>query len=480
MKKINLQVKILSYFLLIILSIFLLMWVTVHVATSRYITTKAKNELDAASKIVRGLILKNEANDMDKFPLTLKIQLRSISKVSQFTGDTNFIIISDKKNTILYPRDNLSTDTEASLPSALMSEMNEKYPDYKYEKLYKILVQDSEYYITAYKPKIGGYIILLFMDISIFNNFVGSINIVLILVFLIGGLLAALCSLWISNRISKPVQVLCNYANAISKGNFEARNFNFHDKEFAGLAQDMNKMALQLKEHDAEQKQFFQNVSHDLRTPLMSIQGYAEGILHEVFTRPQEIAAVIVDECKRLTSMVNDILFLSKWNSAGVKLKDEQIILTDMLQSVITTANGIAIKQNKSIITDINTQAIIINGDEQYLHRAFLNLLSNCIRYSKRTVTISLNIIQKEAQNNDIIEVIIRDDGEGFSHEDLNNLFKRNYKGTRGEFGIGLVIAKTIFDYHNTSIFPRNNKDDGGAEFVCNIPLNTKHINIFE
>lgn len=462
MKKRKLNHKIFFYLSLVIVLIFTLMWVSFNVVTSRYIKGKAKSELAAASKVVNNLINKNNLKDLVKIPAELRVELRAISKVSNFIGSTDFMVVSLKNNNIVYPKNNNNLEDSSSISLDLLTKLNEKYPILQLDYLYKISLNDSEYYLSVYKPRLNGNAIIFYTDISLFKHFVRTLNLLLILIFVIGGILALTLSLWVSGRITRPINELSDFAQKVGSGTFKTNDFDYDDIEFNELSKNLNNMTLQLKEYDLEQKLFFQNISHDLRTPLMSIQGYAEGLVHDVFKEPKEIAGIMVEECERLTSMVNDILFLSKWNSGNVKLNKQPVNLVEVLESSIISSNGLAIKESKEITFSSNLEEVCINADIQSLHRAFVNLLSNCIRHANKMVNVCLDV------QTDKIMIIFKDDGVGFTPEDLQNLFNRHYKGKKGEFGIGLSIVKTIFDFHKASIVPRNNN---GGEFLVEMTL---------
>lgn len=457
MKKLGLKYKILLYFTLIFVSLFAIIWFALHFFMKEYVETEVKNQLSSANSLVSGMINKNVYRDFEKFPAVLRVRLRSITQVSKYVGDTNFMIVSGKKGTILYPGKAFVGEKEADINAGILKALNDKHVDYRYLTPFRLSAQDRVYYVSVYRLKESTNEIIFYTDVSLFENFESRMNIVLIVVFLLGGLLTAGCGFLISTRISKPVNELCRFAHSLGSGRFESCDHDFYDREFIELARDMNHMSSRLKEYDAQQKQFFQNVSHDLRTPLMSIQGYAEGIMHDVFEKPPEIAAIIAEECGQLTFMVNDLLFMSKLDSGAVAMNMEDVNLIDIVESAVRSTNGLAIKQNRRIVYAGDTKPINIKGDEQNLHRVFLNLLSNCIRHAQNTVSINIT------SNEKFIRVSIKDDGKGFTQNDLDNLFKRHYKGDSGEFGIGLSIVKAILDCHNANIYPGNNN---GGEFV--------------
>nr|WP_284703729.1 HAMP domain-containing sensor histidine kinase [Clostridium swellfunianum] len=205
-------------------------------------------------------------------------------------------------------------------------------------------------------------------------------------------------------------------------------------------------------------KTFLQNSSHELRTPLMSIQGYAEGIKYGVVENKDKAVEIIIDESKRLSSLVEDLLYLSKIDTMQENLNIEAVNAENFLRSCIERIRGIALYENRNIRLHIDNSDSVLNIDEEKFSRSILNILANSLRYAKENIDIFFSIEDSYS----VIKIL--DDGSGLEEEDIPRIFDRFYKGKGGKYGLGLAIAKTIVEKHKGSITAENNPQ-GGAYF---------------
>ena len=328
------------------------------------------------------------------------------------------------------------------------------------------LFDESSYINTLYAPQY----LILYLDSSPYLTFAQSIYEILMLILLIALALSLLVSLAVSNSIIKSIRKLTDFASKIGSGIFKRQEFNFFDKELDVLAGDMNIMADKLDQTDKEQKTFFQNASHELRTPLMSIQGYAEGIRYKVFDDQDSAADVIISETQRLTGMVENLLNISRMDTAaaGRQLIQKHVFdLKELLESVVEKMRGSAMLSQKSISLHFSVKDVHVLGNENDLFRAFENIVSNGLRYAKTCVDLTVKL-----QSPDQIAIFISDDGKGISDDLLPIIFDRFSHGEDGKHGIGLALVKAIILEHKGTVTAANRSDNvSGAVFT--VTLNT-------
>ena len=209
------------------------------------------------------------------------------------------------------------------------------------------------------------------------------------------------------------------------------------------------------------QKWFFQNVSHELKTPMMAVQGCAEGI-HTGVLNPVEASGVILEEAEQMSDLVEELLALSRLESgqanAEFRFTDIREVLYDCLRSTEQLT-----EQRKLCITPcFDEKPVSVNCDEVQLRRAFTNIITNALRYAKKEIQIECKADRGKAI------VRIRDDGEGIAPELLPHIFDRFYSTRKGGAGIGLSLAKEIVSLHKGTISASN---DGGALFEISLPL---------
>ena len=209
------------------------------------------------------------------------------------------------------------------------------------------------------------------------------------------------------------------------------------------------------------QKWFFQNVSHELKTPMMAVQGCAEGI-HTGVLDPVKASGAILEEAEQMSDLVEELLALSRLESgqanAEFRFTDIREVLYDCLRSTEQLT-----EQRKLCITPcFDEKPVSVNCDEVQLRRAFTNIITNALRYAKKEIQIECKADRGKAI------VRIRDDGEGIAPELLPHIFDRFYSTRKGGAGIGLSLAKEIVSLHKGTISASN---DGGALFKISLPL---------
>lgn len=195
----------------------------------------------------------------------------------------------------------------------------------------------------------------------------------------------------------------------------------------------------------AKQKQFFENASHELKTPLMSIQGYAEGLQEGVVTDTKRATKVILNETDKMTNLVNDILSISRLESGAYKLNRETIDLYSFLAECLTSMEAGIDERKLKVSIDVKPQNFII-ADRVQFEKAIRNILSNAIRYANSQIKIY----------GDAKSLAIWDDGDGISEDNLKHLFERFYTGKGGNTGIGMSLTKEIVEQHGWKIKAQN------------------------
>lgn len=266
--------------------------------------------------------------------------------------------------------------------------------------------------------------------------------------------------LWTATRsITQPLHRLCREAERIGGGSFTEIKSAFSLKELEDLRLAMNRMSDQLMRSDQSQKNFFQNVSHELRNPLMSISGYAQGIEQGVFQPPKDAAHTILTESLRLAEVVNSLLTLSRLESGQQNVGLGPVRVVEVIEDCLDRLNGLAVQQGISLTLVPFEKSIMVYGEEELLGKIMENLLTNAIRYAKTTVTIAVKAEKRQ------VAISVSDDGDGIDEKDLPHLFGRCYKGRGGNFGIGLAIAHSAAEKMDGQLEAAN-RCEGGAAFT--------------
>lgn len=262
-------------------------------------------------------------------------------------------------------------------------------------------------------------------------------------------LLSVIIAIIVSRRISKPIEDINRSAKVLAGGNYDTQFDGRGFLEIKELSDTLNIAAAELSKVENLRRELMANVSHDLRTPLALIYSYAE-LMNDF---PDEITPqqtqTIMDETKRLTSLVNDILDISQFETRAIEIRKSNYCLTDSIASMINRTIEL-IKNNGYIINFEHNAQINVNADEVKITQAFYNLLINAVNYSGE----DKNITVKQIVSDGYVRIEISDTGEGIAPDNLPYVWDRYYKIDKNHkravtgTGLGLSIVKKITDLH--------------------------------
>lgn len=325
----------------------------------------------------------------------------------------------------------------------------------------------SDKYVTSkillYPPSSGLELILLtpLNDLqAVQQSFIKS----LLIVFLIGAIVAAILSYFLTNKLVTPLSRLKGQLKKIEKRQFDDIERIKATGEIKEVEQSVYEMASELQRYMKSQQAFFQNASHELKTPLMTIQGYAEGIRDHVFdeTDSEKGLEIMVTEVNRLKKIINEMILLAKLDSEQAVYKQDKVNVLELIDQVI--ARTLPLVNEKGIELKHETDGsidLLVDGEK--LLRALLNITVNGIRYAETTVNI---VVKKEDKQ---IVILIEDDGEGIPKDLLPHIFHRFVKGNNGETGLGLAISRAIIEQSGGEINVAKS-ELGGAKFYLIFP----------
>ena len=206
-------------------------------------------------------------------------------------------------------------------------------------------------------------------------------------------------------------------------------------------------IGLKLEQNQLAQKQFFENTSHELKTPLTAIQGYAEGIEKGVITDLPRTGQVISAQTSKMSRMIEEILCIARIESGALKLEKEPLSLDGLIQDCLMPFEGTV--RNKGIDVSLDSSDTTVNADADKLEHAVSNLLINAIKYARTKISISC----------DSKRICISNDCTPMSDDMLKHIFDRFYTGQDGNTGIGLSLAKEIIELHGWSVYAKRVTD---------------------
>ena len=268
-------------------------------------------------------------------------------------------------------------------------------------------------------------------------------------------LLAVLLAIIIARRVSKPIEEINRGALRLAKGDYGASFSGKGFYEIVELSETLNTAAAELGKVESLRRELLANVSHDLRTPLSLIYSYAEMMRDFPAEITSEQTNVIMDESRRLASLVDDVLDISKLEASMESLNISRFCLTENIRDAIKRVEELLRSEGYQILftSCVNNDEIYVDADETKISRAFYNLLVNAVNYSGDSKVISVE--QSVCGNR--VRISVTDDGEGITDDDLPFVWDRYYKSSKAHkraltgTGLGLSIVKKIVELHGGS-----------------------------
>jgi len=306
--------------------------------------------------------------------------------------------------------------------------------------------------------------ILINSVISPVNATISTLKIQLIYITVIMILFSIVLAFFIAQKVSKPIEKISNSAKILATGKYDIRFAGSGYKEIKALSDTLNFASNELSKVDGLRKELIANISHDLRTPLTLIGGYAEAMRDLPDENNAENAQIIIDETSRLTTLVNHVLDLSKIQSGMQEINLASFDLTNSIEQVINRVNEL-VKMEGYTISFIYDNNVMITADETRITQALYNLLVNAINYSGD----DKNIVVKQLLSKHKVKIEVIDNGEGIPSAELPYIWDRYFKSDKTHqravtgSGIGLSIVKSIIEMHDGEYGVNSSLDEGSV-----------------
>ena len=309
------------------------------------------------------------------------------------------------------------------------------------------------------------------------GSFIMGLSIRTILTILIGSALVGLLALWfIVKKLNRIVRGIRKFEEGDLKTRIEVTSGDDLDQigtVFNSMADTIEQNIEELKGIENLRKELISNISHDLRTPISSIQGYAETLLlkqETLGTEEQEkYLGVIYKNCESLQDLVTNLFELSKLQSNQVMLNKEPFSIAELVHDVANKYRILSQKKGVHINTIVSKDIPVVEADVLLIDRVLQNLIDNAIRFCKEGDTINIEL---ESEDTRKVQVTITDTGAGIAQDHLPHIFERYFKkdDRGGSSGLGLAIVKRIIDLHQSSIDVRSTLGKG-TSFRFSLPV---------
>lgn len=286
---------------------------------------------------------------------------------------------------------------------------------------------------------------------------------------------ASILILWIYRSILMPLNTLRIATNKMKEGNLSFSIKIKANDEIGQLCEDFEEMRIRLKElievrmqYEVETKELISNISHDLKTPLTAIKGYAEGILDGVADSPEKMdkyLKTIYTKANDMTSLVDELSFYSKIDCDTMPYTFTNINLEQYFNDCIDEVSlDLEVKNIDIAYFNYTDHSLFVVADAEQLKRVINNIISNSVKYIGRKKGV-INVRIKDLNN--YVQIEVEDNGKGIAQKDVPCIFERFYRtdasrnSSKGGSGLGLAIAKKIIEEHSGKIWASSKEDVG-------------------
>ena len=298
------------------------------------------------------------------------------------------------------------------------------------------------------------------------NSFFKKMNILTKIDFLVFGIayiiLVVIFVFVLRSKFYEPLEKLNKAMELLTEGKRKKPVDYSGPREFVDICDRFNIMVSKLEDSENQRKKLMNDkermmadISHDLKTPITSIQGYAKALSDGIIVDEDKdkYIKIIYEKSKKLTELINIFHEYSKLEHPDFNLIFEKVDLSEYLRAYIALKYEDIVESGFNIEVDIPEEEMEIKIDKVQLQRVFDNILGNSIKHNEKGTNIYVSLKEK----NDIYEIIIADDGKGISKDIANNIFEAftvgdESRNSKQGSGLGLAIAKTIVDLHGGTI----------------------------
>lgn len=292
----------------------------------------------------------------------------------------------------------------------------------------------------------------------------------LFMLLIISVVVGTVVSLVMSRIPLKPVRQVIDATNRLAAGDFSARLRLPGARAFTELADSFNRMAGELGGIEMLRSDFVDNFSHEFKTPIVSIKGFAEELKHDDLTKEQraEYLDIIISESSRLAALATNVLNLSRVEKQTILTNRARFDLSEQIRRCVLLFENKW--EQRRLDLSVELEEISLFGDDELLNQVWLNLIDNAVKFTPEGGSIEIRLKKTDIG----AEFTIRDDGYGISEDAQKHIFDKFYQGdasrTVSGNGLGLSIAKRIVSLHSGSITCQS-EEGVGTVFSVILPL---------
>lgn len=282
-------------------------------------------------------------------------------------------------------------------------------------------------------------------------------------------IIGTIVSAFICHIPLKPINILIDAMNHLADGEYDTRIYISDNKYSAKISESFNKLADELQNTEMLRSDFVNDFSHEFKTPIVSIKGFAKLIKKGNISEQEkaEYLDIIIDESSRLADMATNILNLTKLENQNILTDITEYNLSEQLRNCILLLEKKWSRKNLNI--SVNFNEYNINANEELLKQVWINLIDNAVKFADENGDVEISIKKKD----DMLEISVYNSGSSVKDEDKKRIFNKFYQGdtshSKEGTGTGLAVVKKITELHKGSVSV--SEKSGGVVFTVCLPV---------
>lgn len=474
MKSKSLYVKLFTLVMVIFLVSSVLLGIMSFGFLGSYFTEKNEKNLKDVAKEVTNITLTLASNRSSAESYRLSVE--SIASAT----DTQIFVVDNQNNLVLSSIKGYNGKIKEKFTQGMLSGKSEVFRG-------KISADTSAVMLAVSEPivyndeVVGGVLVSVPLPqitktrAEVFKYFFWSICVAIVFV--------AVLVYFLAKKITKPLLKLSAVARSISNGNFKERVEIDDIEELAQLGETFNDMAESIEVLEDTRNSFIANITHDLRTPMTTITGFVEGILDGTIPKEKHewYLSIVLDESKRLSRIVNDLLDISKLEQGSFNLEMQDFDLNELTRLNIIKFEKNITDKNIQLSVEFEKNSISVNADKDAISRVLTNLFDNAIKFTNENGFIDIKVGEKDKK----AYVSVQNSGLGIAEDECSHIFDRFYKTDKSRSldkngaGLGLYIVKNIIQAHGERVWAES-KQGEFARFSFTVALSDNKKQITE
>lgn len=446
----------------------------VGIGQSYVIDEYRQNMMDSADEVAYAASAIAEEDSLNSWMLGM--MLTSVSKATD-----NHIFITDAAGTVVNCSDeiplceHIGMQLDGSIIMSLDSNGRYEEKNTSLQGFFNSGRMVAAVPVNDSTGAVAGYVFVSVEQNTVFSTWSTFVRIVLAIVTIvfIGIMIFAFNY---SKRMSEPLDEMASASRMFARGDFSVRVRQSEDAsyEMGALIESFNKMADSLEKAENRRSEFISNISHELRTPMTTIAGFADGILDGTIPPEDEkkYLVSIRDETRRLARLVRNMLDVSKMKAMASDVKRRSVFdLTELMLQTLLSFESRAVEKRLDVDPQFPDKHIMVCADKDGITQVIFNLLDNAVKFAHNDTCITLRLYQDGTK----AYVSVKDVGETIPPDDLPYIFDRFHKSDRSRsidkdgVGLGLYLVKTIINGHDEDIAVKS--ENNVTEFAFTLPL---------